>query len=225
MALGDRRALLASPVGRGLRPVDVARMLGEGYARLTDAPRGKIWALAGSPQAEFVVVLAGRLEVGRVRPDGSRQILDVIGAGGACGAVTAFAEHPRWPAEVHVVEDARLLALTTRALLGDGLDDTRVRLLQNTTRILAERARHMNARAELLGRRGLRERLALFLLRNADAAGAVPLSMKRQALADHLGVSRASMTRELGRMADEGLIAIRGRSFDVLDADALGALA
>ncbi len=218
LTLEDRRAFLSSHLGRGLRPRDLATMMGDGYARVFDAPRGEILALAAQDQSEFLIVLAGRLEVARSRPDGGRQILDVIGPQGACGAVTALAARPRWPAEVHVIEDARLMAVSTRALLADAPPDvTRQRLLQNLTRLLANRARHLHARAELLSRRGLRERLCVHLLRQADAEGRVEPNLTRQELADHLGVSRASMTRELGRMADEGLVRIRGRGFQILD--------
>lgn len=220
--LEDRRALLASPLGVGLRPRDLATMLAEGYARFATASRGDILALADAQQREFFLVLSGALEVARPGSDGSRRILDIVEAGGACGAVTAFSSRPRWPAAVHVVEDARLLAISSGALLADAdPSETRQRLLQNSVGLLAERARHLHARGELLGRRGLRERIGFFLVRNSDAKGRVRLKLTRQAMADHLVVSRASMTRELGRMADEGLIAMRGRGFTILDADAL----
>ena len=226
LTLEDRRSLLASPIGHGLHPRDLAVMLSEGYATLATASKGELLALAAQAQHEFFVVLAGTLEVARTDAAGARQILDLIGRGGACGAVTAFSDRPRWPAAVHVVDDARLLAISTTALLSDAAPShTRQRLLQNGARLLAERARHLHARGELLVRRGLRERLAFYLLRQADAAGRVPLTMTRQSLAEHLAVSRASMTRELGRMADEGLIAMHGRGFTVLDAAALARFA
>lgn len=220
----ERRVLLASEFGRGLSPKDLAVMMTAGYARLADWSRGSIITLAGSTQSEFLVVLTGRLDVARTRPDGSRQIVDVVGAGGACGAVTAFGSSPRWPADVHAVSDVRALAVRAAALVaGGGADETRLRLLHNCTRILAERARHMSGRVELLTRRGLRERLAYYLLRNAGPDGVVVLGLTRQELADVLVVSRASMTRELGRMADEGLIGVRGRSFVIYEPDALHA--
>ena len=165
LTLEDRRSLLASPIGHGLHPRDLAVMLGEGYATLATASKGELLALAAQPQREFFVVLGrtpGGGPIGRRRT--ARHILDVVGRGGACGAVTAFAARPRWPAAVHVVEDARLLALSTTALLSDSAPSrTRLRLLQNGVRLLAERALHLHARGEMLARRGLRERLAFFL--------------------------------------------------------------
>nr|NLI51173.1 Crp/Fnr family transcriptional regulator [Propionibacterium sp.] len=237
LSLADRRTLLASPFGRGLGPRDLAVMWGvdlgtgepDGAApcvRMAHRSRGKTLAWAGQPQTTFFVLLAGRLEVVRHRADGARRVLDVVGPGSVCGAVTAFAPDPRWPADVEAAEDVRLLIVSVPLLVAEGATDpTRQRLLRNMLGVLAERARHLHARGELLARRGLRERLSFWLVHNADPAGRVAGVLTRQGLADHLGVSRASMTRELGRMADEGLIAVRGRSFEILDAEALRRLA
>lgn len=235
LSLADRRTLLASPFGRGLGPRDLAVMWGvdagrpggaEPCVRLIHRSRGRRLALAGQPQATFFVVLAGRLEVVRHRATGGRRVLDVVGPGAVCGAVTAFAPDPRWPADVEAAQDVRLLVVTASLLLADApVDPTRQRLLRNMLGVLAERALHLNARGELLARRGLRDRLAYWLVRNADASGRVNGVLTRQGLADQLGVSRASMTRELGRMADEGLILVRGRSFEIVDAAALRRLA
>jgi CRP-like cAMP-binding protein len=47
------------------------------------------------------------------------------------------------------------------------------------------------------------------------------LQMNREALADYLNVSRPSMSRELGRMKDEGVIDFYRSSFVVKDVEAL----
>lgn len=222
----DRRALLASVLGTGLTPRDLAGMVGEGYLRLLTAERGEILALPGTPQREFFLVLDGELEVARNGADGHRQLMDTVTSGGACGAVPAFSLRAIWPATVQVAADARLLAVAAPALLADAPPTVpRQRLLQNCLLLLADRATHLRRRGDLLVRRGLRERLSIYLLRHADAEGHVSVSLTRQSLADHLSVSRASMTREVGRMIDDGLIALRGRGFVILDRARLEELA
>jgi CRP-like cAMP-binding protein len=222
----DGRAFADSVLGQGLTPEDLDRLLNDGYARLATWPAGSVLARRAEAQREFYVVLSGRLQVVRPRSDGSRHIIDVVNAGGACGAVSAFAPRPRWPADVHAARPVRILAVETRELLSTGQPQPlRQRLLQNCVRLLADRARHLNARGELLTRRGLRARLAFYLHRQADPSGRVAPALTRQELADHLQVSRASMTRELGRMAEEGLLTINGRAFQLEDRDALKALA
>lgn len=225
-ASADEDAFLASVLGQGLTAGDLGLLIRQGYVRLFSADAGDRVALRAAAQASFFVVLSGRLQVVRTRTDGSRHIIDVVDAGGACGAVTAFAPSPRWPADVHAAAPVRLLEVGTRPLLStDTPEPLRQVLLQNCVRLLAERARNLNARGELLGRRSLRARLAFYLIRHADEAGVVAGTLTRQELADHLQVSRASMTRELGRMVDAGLISIDGRAFRLRDRAAVSALA
>lgn len=225
LTLADRRVLLGSMFGEGLELADLTWLM-DGGRRLLVRDGGEIVAFSGQPQDAFFFVLSGRLEVARTRSDGSRHVIDRVRQGDVCGAVTAFSERSRWPANVHAASDVRLLVVRTRDLW-DHPEPNRaqLRMLHNCTRILAERALHMNARAELLARRGLRERLAFYLLMNSDELGVVQLDLTRQTMAEMVGVSRASMTRELGRMADEGLISIKGRSFIVHDKRALREIA
>ena len=222
----DAAAFQASVLGQGLGPASLGELIDHSYGRLLTAEAGSRVALRAAAQTSFFIVLSGRLHVVRTRTDGSRHIIDVVDAGGACGAVTAFAPTPRWPADVHAAKPARLLEVSTRQLLSiEAGEPLRQLLLQNCVRLLAERARNLNARSELLGRRSLRARLAFYLIRHADETGRVAGTLTRQELADHLQVSRASMTRELGRMVDAGLIAIHGRAFQVRDHAAVSALA
>lgn len=222
----DAAAFQDSVLGQGLGPTSLGELIEHSYGRLLTAKAGSRVALRAAAQTSFFIVLSGRLQVVRTRTDGSRHIIDVVDAGGACGAVTAFAPTPRWPADVHAAKPARLLEVSTRQLLSpEGGEPLRQLLLQNCVRLLAERARNLNARSELLGRRSLRARLAFYLIRHADHSGRVAGTLTRQELADHLQVSRASMTRELGRMVDAGLITIHGRAFQVRDHAAVSALA
>jgi CRP/FNR family transcriptional regulator, dissimilatory nitrate respiration regulator len=222
----DAEAFIASVLGRGMTAAEFEQLLADGYGRLASWPLGAVLAHRAEEQRDFYIVLSGRLQVIRTRSDGSRHIIDVVNAGGACGAVTAFAPRPRWPADVHAAKPVRILIVDTQQLVASAEPDLiRQRLLANCVRLLADRARHLNARSELLTRRSLRQRLAFFLIRQADATGRAAPALTRQELADHLQVSRASMTRELGRMADEGLLTIDGRAFVLRDREALQHLA
>lgn len=215
-----------SLLGRGIDLDDLRQLIDGGWLGYVEWAAGRTIARRGAAQTDFFVVLMGRLEVTRTRSDGARHIIDIVTAGIACGAVTAFGDRPRWPADVEAVEPVHALVVKTPALLDPrSADPLRQLVLQGCVRLLAERARHLNARSELLSRRGLRARLAFFLVHHADESDRVDPALTRQELADTLQVSRASMTRELGRMADERLIAIHHRVFQILDSGALHRIA
>lgn len=217
----DRAAFLAGELGIGLRPAQADDVIRSGCARLAAWPAGPILHRHGDPQPTFLLVLRGRVEVVRTKPDGGSQLLDWVRAGECCGAVTAFGDEPHWIADVRLVEPTRALVIDTSALIDQSHRvDACLTVLENCRRVLARRGSLMVRRVELLTYRGMRERLAFLLLRD-HKEGVVNLAMTRKQLADSIYVSRTSMTRELGRMVDDGLIRIDGRRIELLDVPAL----
>ncbi|SEW34506.1 cAMP-binding domain of CRP or a regulatory subunit of cAMP-dependent protein kinases [Austwickia chelonae] len=228
MTLADRSVFLTSRLSTGLHPQDLAQMLDDGYARITAWPTGSIPAYEGNPQHHFFVLLAGRIDVTHHHADGRTQILDVITPGKVCGAVTACLPTPRWPADIHVAEAARALLIDPAALLTDEAatrapgDLARLRLLQNLTRILAGRARHLHTRIGVITAPSLRGKISAYLLQQPRGRdGKIQLTVTRQEMADILVASRASMIREMSRMVSDGLITTRGRQIVLHDLAAL----
>ena len=69
--------------------------------------------------------------------------------------------------------------------------------------------------------RTTREKLLSYLSRQAMAAGSghFTIPYDRQALADYLGVDRSALSREMARMAREGLFAYDRNDFRLLNTD------
>lgn len=89
--------------------------------------------------------------------------------------------------------------------------------------VLGEKNIDLNWKLELLTLKGMREKLASYLVKasfeNSSYTFQIPLN--RTELADFLNVSRTSMCRELTRMKNDGLIDFYGRSFRILDKEGL----
>ena len=71
--------------------------------------------------------------------------------------------------------------------------------------------------------KGMREKLAAFLLSEFQKAGSTTFRIlpNRNELAEYLNVSRPSMSRELARMKEEGLIDYYQNSFRILKLEEL----
>ena len=82
---------------------------------------------------------------------------------------------------------------------------------------------NLNWKLELLTLKGMREKLASYLLKTSLEKGSntFQIPLNRTELADFLNVSRTSMCRELTRMKNEGLIDLYGRSFKILNKERL----
>ncbi len=81
----------------------------------------------------------------------------------------------------------------------------------------------LNYKLELLTLKGMREKLASYLLKASleNGSNTFQIPLNRTELADFLNVSRTSMCRELTRMKNDGLIDLYGRSFKILDKERL----
>ena len=115
------------------------------------------------------------------------------------------------------LEATELLAMPANSLLAaSGKDSTLLRLATEQTILALGRSR---ANAIMLGTRSARERLAGFLLnmfergaRRDDPVGTVTLPMSRTDIADSLGLTIETVSRQFSEMRKIGLIETRGRS-------------
>lgn len=97
-------------------------------------------------------------------------------------------------------------------------------LLRIVSREMVEDHKHMAT----LGRRSARERLALFLYslsarleRSGQGGEQISMSMSRADIASYLGLALETVSRLLGRLADEGVIAIDRRHLRIVDRERL----
>lgn len=182
---------------------------------------------AGDRFENLYVVRGGCVRTTHPSGDGEEQVigfhlpgellgLDAIGGGRHhCNAVALERTH------VCAVPFVQLEAVANRV---PGLQQQMLRILSRET---VQDHQHLIA----LGRRSARARLALFLhslAERLEAAGysgqAFRLPMSREDIAGYLGLALETVSRLLGRLAEEGVIEVDRRNVRVLDAAALAAI-
>jgi CRP/FNR family transcriptional regulator len=98
-------------------------------------------------------------------------------------------------------------------------------------RIIGQGVNRDQSHIEILGRRTAQERLAIFLHQLAGRYRALgrsgdsfTLPMSREDIASYLGLVIETVSRTLGKMQDDGIIAVNGRQVAILDATRLDGL-
>lgn len=79
----------------------------------------------------------------------------------------------------------------------------------------------MTRKLHLLSGTTLRERIALWLMEQVVEGDIVKLTMNREELADYLGTTRPSLSRELMKMQQEHLIETEKNIIKIVNRDAL----
>lgn len=85
-------------------------------------------------------------------------------------------------------------------------------------RIIAFKNLRLNRRLEILAKRSIRERLLAYLELQAENNGSRSflIPFDRNKLADYLCTDRSAMSRELGKMRDEGILKFEKNKFTLL---------
>jgi len=180
---------------------------------------------AGDVINHIGIVLSGRAQIMKESLSGNKHIIAVLDASQmfAEGIVCTAARIS--PVTVQAMEPLKVLFIPYEKIIKSCGQSCgyHITLIQNIMTILGEKNVTLNWKLELLSLKGMREKLASYLLKTSLECGSdtFQIPLNRTELADFLNVSRTSMCRELSRMKDEGLIDFYGRSFKLLDKNRL----
>lgn len=186
-------------------PADARERLFDGAGRL-GGQRGDVLIHKGEEVAGALVVTEGILRVYAMNPDGRQVTLYHLAGQGLCllslNSLLTGGPYPAWVAvESETVAVAALTGPAFRRLFAE---DATLRELVLSS-LTATVGGLMAAMDEALLSR-LSDRVMGHLTRNADAEGRVATT--HQALADHLGVTREAVSRQLARLKRQGRLSI-----------------
>ncbi|WP_247887342.1 helix-turn-helix domain-containing protein [Azospirillum sp. SYSU D00513] len=201
---------------------DTAVLDAMGEARLFDRDQS-LFAEGDAANAVYRV-MDGLVRLYKLLPDGRRQIIGFLRGGDmmglAAGERFAYTAEAVVPSTVRRIPRARVTALM----------DERPALAR--TLLAAMTAELMAAQEQmlLLGRKTAREKLATFLLANderaQDASGRIDLPMSRTDIADYLGLTTETVSREFTKLKTARVIRLmEGGKVELVDRDTLSELA
>ena len=151
---------------------------------------------------------------------GNRMIVNTFEEPGATfGEVYLFLNNKNYDSYVIAMEDTIVYEIPKRFFFhtcqkGCAYHET---LIRNMLSILAEKAFLLNMKLQIMSAGSLRMKLCKYLVQNCDDSGKVILKYTREELADYLSVARPSLSREMMKMQDEGLIEVKGKKVFITD--------
>ena len=171
------------------------------------------------------IVLKGEATVSKENAAGNRIVMTLLKQGDIFGEILAFSSQLTWPATVQALEICEVLFLPRGKIIGecDRMCPWHRILIQNFLRIISERAIMLNKKIEYLTIKSMRGKISTYLLELYKRTGDknITLPLNRNELSDFLNVSRPSMSREMCKMRDEGVIDFHLTAFRILDLEAV----
>jgi len=170
------------------------------------------------------IILSGIVSVGKDTSSGDRLMMARLGQGDIFGEVAVYTG-ALWTATVQADQEASVLFLPAEKLLNpdNKFCEGTYRFTLNMLYIIARKARELNEKLELVALKGIRKKISLYLIKQYQKVNKMEfmVPLKRGEMAEYLQVSRPSLSRELTRLKEEGLLDFEGRSFRLIDLDGL----
>lgn len=189
--------------------------------------RNELITMAGENFKSVGIVLSGKTDVVKENAAGNRIIIAILAPGQIFGEMAAFSDRAVWPATVYAEDDAVVMFIPPEKIVGNCPKQCSSHrfLATNMLRVLSEKALMLSRKVDYLAAGSIRGKISMFLLEQYKNSGndVFEMPMKRNELADFLNVSRPSLSREMCKMRDEGIIRFNRSSIHIMDMDALKA--
>ena len=205
---------------KGIPSEEVEPLIGRLGAVVKTVPKGDILFRSGTKAERFAVVLSGMLSVSAYDANGRRNIVDQVDPMGTAAVALSIAGVERIRVTIEAKEQTEVLLFDAYRVLSPDKtpDPVHMRLIRNLTVNLAEKAVTLGRKISILSHRTTGKRLMAYLhgqsIRNNSLKFDIPFD--RQALADFLCVERSALSAEIGKLCEEGIIAVRKNHFEIL---------
>lgn len=206
------------PLFAGLEPEQLERV--RAIARLVEAKRRDVIFREGDPVEGIFVLLAGRVKLYRLGPDGREHILHVVRPGQTFAEAAVFMPGG-YPAFAEALEKTRAIVLPKSAFLELLREEPAISLAMIAA--LSRYLRQFVDRIDDLSLKDVPARLARWFLATAREKGREfwDLDITKAELASQLGTAGETLSRTLRKFREAGWIEVRGRFVKILDRAAL----
>lgn len=178
----------------------------------------------GDKAKHINVLIDGAVSICRDSMDGKRSIVAIFNTAGAIfGEVFLFLENKGYEHYARAASKVKLLKISKDYLFEgskEGKDYHKV-FLGNMLSDLAFKNYYLNRKVQILSCSSLRQKIAMFLIQNMDRNKRCISGLGREEMADLLNTARPSLSRELMKMQEEGIIEIDKKHIIIKNIEAL----
>ncbi|MBO6309177.1 MAG: Crp/Fnr family transcriptional regulator [Oribacterium sp.] len=210
-----------SPVFKGMNDQSISNALDALNATEKRYRKGSVIMRAGSTTDRMGIVLDGSVTIESNDIWGNRTILSHVGSGQFFAETYALLDNETMLVDVVANENCRILFLKVGSLdqlisLNKPWANT---LIANLLSISARKNLHLSDRSFHTSPKIIRGRVMSYLntisLQKGTKEFDIPFD--RQQLADYLNLERTALSKELGKMQNDGIIIVRKNHFRLLE--------
>lgn len=208
---------------KGIDAEEIQNMMTCSKAVIKKFPEGSYLFRNQDKPRYLYVILSGRVIITKDFYSGKQDILLVVNEGEILGELFFNKDFNEYWYDAVAKMDTEVLMIPWDFFFGfcGNACKKHQNLIKNMLIIMSERTHDLTEKAHILSCNILREKIAIWLLFKCDKNDNVVLTLNREQLADYLGVTRPSLSRELMKMQDDGLIYVEKNSIKIIDRDGI----
>ncbi|OQB14709.1 MAG: Fumarate and nitrate reduction regulatory protein [Firmicutes bacterium ADurb.Bin193] len=218
-------AVRGNSLFKGIKDNDLLSLLECTRPEVISFQKGETVIMSGEKLKGIGIVVSGGVDVIKETAGGDRYIFAKLGRGAVFAEAAAFLNPSIAPVTVASAGKSEIMFLPAERVIFSCEKSCNFHsiMIRNILEILSNKAMLLNKKIEYLTIKSMRGRISAYLLNiyNKSKKTSFKIPYSKSDLADYLGVTRPSMSRELGRMRDEGIINFNGRDFEIIDLNRL----
>ncbi|MGI6703441.1 MAG: Crp/Fnr family transcriptional regulator [Clostridia bacterium] len=214
-------ALTESWLFKGFGEGDLSKLLGGTRYRVSSFTRDQVIALEGDDASSVGIVLEGTIEVLKTYPSGRSITISRLTRGDIFGEAIIFSHQKSYPATIISSGSSRVFFLSEPDILQ--LCATNPKFLNNFMGMISNKILMLNERIKSLSYQTIREKIASYLTEEymKQKTPVIRMTVSRREMAEHFGIPRPSLSRELISMKKDGLIDFDRQTITIKDMEAL----
>lgn len=205
----------------GIHTNDISSVLGCLDGKVREYGKNQSIIMAGDKFTSLGIVISGNVQISKEDIMGNRMIVTTLAAGEIFGETFACAGTEISPVSIIALLPSKILWLSVKRIITtcSSVCEFHSHLISNLLQLLAIKNMYLNTKMDLLSKRTIREKIMAYLVSEADKqkTSKFEIPLNRNELADFLCIDRSAMSRELGKLRDEGIIEFNKNKFQLLE--------
>lgn len=214
--------IMGNPVFAGISEDEYRELSEMGYIRKSLFRKDETVIHAGDITKELGILTGGKVYIENIDFWGNRMILHYILPGQAFAEAYALSGIPvRVNVTASEKSEVLFFSIADAINVRNSSRSWYAKITANMLKIATEKNIAWSDRMFCISAKKIRERVMNYLSSEAARCGSrkITVPFDRQQMADYLNVERSALSKELGKMRDEGIIRYRKNVFELVSAE------
>lgn len=213
------KILCKSQLFKGCDEDLIYKEINESNINVNNYKKGEFIAHEDEECVSIGLVIEGSIDIVRIYPSGQEIIIKRMSSKEVFGEALIMSNHNKYPATIISTTDSKIAFISKNELLSLCSTDTKV--LENFIMILSNKIIMLNQKIKNISHKSIKHKVLSYIVEESVIQGSriIKLNNTKEEIAAYIGIPRPSLSRELIKLRDEGIIQFDRKTISLLSED------